>query len=265
MKKTFLFALALTLLSQSVAGAETDMLVGSAAVVVPMADPIALLTEPSVTAERLCEIPAGAEVTVLAEIDEGFTRVHFQGKRGYVPSAALDYAVSLGGLSIRDTITDAQRENLNAFLTAFTETGFAELSQGAFFLTDESGSLLAEFAARRVWLDAPGTLETGTCDEAYARLPASVLASIVDRYFGVTPDSLRSADGFFDWHEKDDDVQGGSAVLTNVIDMGMGDYTLYFEVRGADANLIGTGRAGIRADNLDDPESFALSSIVVNE
>ena len=266
MKKALLFALALTFLTRGTAGAEPDMLVGSMALILPINGTVYLLAEPSDASVKLCEIPVGAEVTILAEAGETYTCVNWDGQKGYVASFVLNYVVSLGGLSIRGMITDAQRENLNRFLTAFTQTRFADLSAGAFYLTDESDPLLAAFAVLRIQFDAPNEIEVGEyADGADARAPETILASIIKRFFGVAPEGLGSSDGYCYWQKSGDEIQGGAAVLTNILDMGGGKYDLYFDIVNAEAVSLGTGRAAIRASDLDDLDGFTLSSIVVSE
>ncbi len=264
MKKTILFALALTIIAQGAAYAESDMLVGAMAVVMPSDQPVYLLAEPTDTAETLCEIPAKAKVTVLAEVDQTYTRIHFDGRRGYVPSAALDMVVSLGGLSVWKMTTAAQRENLNGFLTAFTAVDFAALSGAAFYLTDTSAPALAAFAARRISLDAPDKIERSACPgDMNASLPISELDPVVLRYFGVRIENLGS--DTYSWSEADTVLSGNTAALTNIIDMGGGQYALYFNVLDWDGSAQMTGYATVQAESLDDPDGFTLSAIVVSQ
>jgi hypothetical protein len=266
MKKTILVALVLTLLAPGVGRAEPDMLVGTKAAILSAARAVPLRNEPADTAESLCEVPTGAEVTVLAEAEGGYTRVNYEGRRGYVSSAALDYMVSLGGLSILASLTDAQRENIEGFLAAFIGTDFAELSQGAFLLTDESGPLLAAFAARYAVREGSDAVETGAyengCD---ARLSAAALTPIVRRYFGAMPEPFGDGDGYFYFQTSDAQMTNRTAVLTNIIDFGSGAYALYFEILNADAKTVGTGRADVHASDLGDPDGFSLSALAVSD
>lgn len=266
MKKTLLIALALALLTPCAGRAEPDMLVGSKAVIFSAEGAAPLRAGPSGDAAALCEIPAGAEVTVLAETGEGYARINYEGQRGYVPSAVLDYLVSLGGLSIRASLTNAQSENIEGFLNAFVETDFAELSQGAFYLTDEFDPRLAAFAARHITRGAPDAVETGEyeggCD---ARLPVDALAPVVRRYFGAAPEILGAGDGYYYFRISDARPRHRVAVLSNVMDFGSGVYALYFDLLDADAKTVGTGRADVHASDLGDPDGISLFALVVNE
>ncbi len=265
MKKTLLIALALALLTPGAGRAAPDTLVGTKAAIFSTGDAVPLRGEPSDAAEALREIPVGAEVTVLAEAGGGYARINYEGQRGYVPSAVLDYLVTLGGLSIYASLTDAQRANLERFLTAFVETDFAELSQGAFSLTDESGSYLAAFAARYIMGDASDAVERGEYEDGCdARLPTDALDPIIGRYFGTAQETLGAGDGYYYFRASDAQPRDRVAALTNVIDFGRGAYALFFDILDADAKTVGTGRADVHASDLGDPGGMSLFMLAVS-
>lgn len=51
---------------------------------------VSLRQAPSVKAERLAQVPLGAAVTVLGEAENGFVRVQYQGRTGYVLAGYLE-------------------------------------------------------------------------------------------------------------------------------------------------------------------------------
>ena len=197
---------------------------------------ITLREEPSTSAAALDRIPLGAEVTELRRTGNGFVQVSYRGQVGYALSEYLPRAYGFRGPELEPS--QAQRYNLNLFLSNFTEQGFLWRS-GCYDKSLFDTAVLTDFAIDHCWFNRQNRLEWGDYfNDNNVRLSEDQIAPIVKKYFGVdiSPSHdvpyLDYKKGYYYWCETGGHTSDGFACLTRVEAMGGGRYSVWFNTYG---------------------------------
>ena len=143
-----------------------------------------------------------------------------------LPALAQD-AVPIG-------LTDAERFEVNVFLSNFTEQAFT--SYGA----QTGDAALAEFAGLHLWYNRRNAWELGSWPQGAFRLPAGELSAVCERFFGRAPANLTPLylgyDGAYVYcGEGAPGDTRGFASVSCVEALGGGVYRAYFGGYGAGA------------------------------
>lgn len=237
MKKLFAMALAAALLLFG-ASALAEYRTGDEIEVVNCKEYITLRDEPSTSAYDLGHLPLGALAVALQDDGGDFVRVAYKGEYGYVlrKYTALSYAYRGEPVAL----TDAQRYNVNLFLSNFTEASFG-WDEYVFELGESSDRALVDFAIDHIWFNQQDKLEWGEWGDDNVRLSDKYIASVTQKYFGRAPKDLSLTrmdyrDGYYYWQETGGNINNGFACLTGVELMGKCVYIVNFEIYGAGEN-----------------------------
>lgn len=131
-------------------------------------------------------------------------------------------------------LTDAERYEVNVFLSNFTEQAFTSYD------AQTGDAALAEFAGLHLWYNRRNAWELGSWPQGILRLPASELPAVCERFFGRTPANLAPLylgyDGKYVYHDTEGpgDTRGFASV-SHVEALGGGVYRAYFGGYGAGA------------------------------
>ena len=236
MKKLIACLLALLLCGAS-ALAETEM--AAKLTVVNCNEFITLREEPDTASAALARIPLRQWAISLGAEQNGFVRVGYQGQAGWALAKYLSPQREYGS-SV--DVTDAQRYNLNLFLSNFTEAGFC-WQEGAYDSDWKVDAQLTEFAADHCWFNRQSRLEWGEYfDWNNVRLPESQIAPVVKKYFGrnITPSHqppyMDYKNGYYYWQETGGHTSDGFACLDWVEALGNGRYRVGFHIYAGDTN-----------------------------
>lgn len=244
---------------------------------------ITLREEPSTKSAAITRIPLGDGVTYLRNEGGRFAYVNYQGQAGYVLQEYLEAEETPYGTSAG--LSDEAYYNINLFLSNFTESSLAYMTQGAFSLFDASDPILVGFAIDHIWFNQQDKIETGDYFNGNnTRLADKYVNPVLQKYFGVTVENLEPiymdyADGYYYWCETGGHMNSGFATLTACYDLGGDCYLVYFEVHGMGEgwnndvcgmrqdevhalypDYVEMGCAYIQASDLNDRSTFTLQS-----
>ncbi len=232
MKKLIACVLALVLLCAATALGE----IGDRLSVANCNEYITLREEPSTSAASLAKLPLGAKVDEVGWAGNGFVKVSYRGQTGYALASYLSVNQTYRGSEVN--LSQAQRYNVNLFLSNFTETGFVWPS-GCYDKSWVNRALLTRFAIDHCWFNRQNRLEWGEYfNDNNVRLPKSQIAPIVQKYFGVDiepsehPDYMDYRDGYYYWQETGGHTNDGFACLKRVEALGGSRYSVWFNIYG---------------------------------
>ncbi len=217
------------------AGAAAEFEVGDELRVVNCKEYVTLREEASKSADALARIPLGQKIVCLEDDNGEFVRVWADGRRGYVLRRYLDDATTHGHAV---TLTDAQRADMNLFLSNFTETSLSYYCEGVFDVNHASPAAMVEFAAGHIWFNQNRKVEWGDyANGNNVRLATKYINPVLRKYFGVTVDDIRvrylDLDGdYLYWQETGGHVPDGFASVTSAEYLGSDWYRVYFDVYG---------------------------------
>ena len=131
-------------------------------------------------------------------------------------------------------LTDAERYEVNVFLSNFTEQAFTS------FGAETGDAVLAEFAALHLWYNRRNAWALGSWPQGAFRLPAGELSAVCERFFGRAPANLTPLylgyDGAYVYcGEGAPGDTRGFASVSQVEVLGGGVYRAYFGGYGAGA------------------------------
>ena len=248
---------------------------------------ITLREEPSTKASEIERIPLGAIVTALSVSENGFYYVNYNGKSGYALSKYLECLPSFVGERI--ALNEAQRKNMNLFLSNFTESYLSYHTGGVFDLMNAPDEALVEFAVEHMWFNYhESRIEWGEYNGGNnVRVHKKYVPEITEKYFGVTPSSpsplyVDYLDPYYYWTETGGHTAGGFASVSDITYLGANRYHVTFSIF-ADGNFWEIsdtkltlsearekfpdyerrGSAIVYAPNLDDRASYKLTRIVI--
>lgn len=280
MKSRFLSGAMALCLSLCLAGtAAADVTLGTKMEVVRCREYVTLRSEAKRAGAEIAQLPLGTEAVLLDEqAQDGYYRVGTAEGQGYVLAEYLEAREETQAIAIDRELTDAQRADLNLFLSNFTEVDF-DGQNGYFEARDELA--MVDFAIDHIWFNQKDRLEWVTGEEYNVRLDSELTRSVCEKYFGYAPKQPVSSwcpekDGYFCWNESGSHVQEGFAQVTSVSTLGEDRYAVYFESYGAGEEWDnercgwtidqaraqyaqdGRGYAELIAENLDDRASYKL-------
>lgn len=237
MKKILCLVIALLLACGSALAAPMIM-IGDYMEVVKCKEFITLREEPSTKAAALDRVPLGAAVQMLGGVDEQFSRVLYGGQAGYVLSEYLQPVQEAGYLWVyaEPVEGEAEFENINRFLTAFTEQYFLSPA-GYFDMAVASDQEMVQFAIEHIWFNHNENVEWGEWGENNVRLSDEFIAPVCEEYFGRAPAAMDSlymdyTDGYYYWQETGGHVPGGFARMHYFERVGEEQYRVTFTVHG---------------------------------
>ena len=201
---------------------------------------ITLREEADTSSAALARIPLFGTVDYIADADNGFYLVCYEGKTGYALSKYLEVLDTFEGKDV--DVTDKQRYNINLFLSNFTEAGFLWRS-GCYDNSCVDYALLTDFAIDHCWFNRQSRLEWGEYfNDNNVRLPEDQIAPIVKKYFGfsIKPShKLQYVDykgGYYYWQETGGHTNDGFACLANIEQLSRTRYSVWFNIYGAGEN-----------------------------
>ena len=197
---------------------------------------VTLREEPSTSASALDRVPLSYLVDDLGWAENGFRRVAFHGKSGYILSKYLETAQTYDGTPVE--LSRKQRYNVNLFLSNFTEAGFL-WSAGCYDANWTDATLLTDFAVEHCWFNRQNRLDWGDYfNYNNVRLPEDQIKPVVRKYFGVNITPSHSLpyvdyrDGYYYWQETGGHTSNGFACLNRVEELFGGRYAVWFTVLG---------------------------------
>jgi len=230
MKKWIVCLLAILLCGAS---ALAEAAIGTQLKVVNCNEYITLREEPDTTAAELARMPLNQTAIALGVEENGFVRVGYQGQAGWALAKYLSGELEFAS---RVEVTDAQRYNLNLFLSNFTEADFCRW-EGAYVDSWKNTAQLTDFALEHCWFNRQDRLEWGEYFNGNnVRCPESQVAPIVEKYFGRTISPSHTVDyidyknGYYYWEETGGHTSGGFACLDQVELLGEGRYRVGFHI-----------------------------------
>lgn len=234
MKKLLICALLLALVLSCAATALGE--IGDRLSVANCSEYITLREEPDTSAASLAKLPLGAEVDEVGWAENGFRKVSYQGQTGYALASYLSVTQTYRGSEVK--LGQAQRYNINLFLSNFTEAGFVWPS-GCYDKRWVDAALLTRFAIDHCWFNRQNRLEWGEYfNDNNVRLPKSQIAPIVQKYFGLDIKPSERApymdyrDGYYYWQETGGHTNDGFACLDRVEALGWNRYSVWFNIYG---------------------------------
>ena len=276
---TALMALVCCLLLGTPSCADTS--IGTLMEVVNCREYVTLRIDPDKRSEELARLPLGERVTMLGErVENGFCLVGTEYGKGYV---LVKYLSALpdevdNAVSIDAELTQAQRADINLFLSNFTESDFGH-PLGYFDMNDDR--MMIDFAINHIWFNRHNQIEWVDDGEYNVRLAEEAVLPVCEKYFGFAPTEHDSrwvdlTDGYYRWTETGGHVSMGFAQATSVSRMGEDWYVVYFERYGTGENwsndctawtidqaraqfdCSGHGMAIFVAENLNDRSTYKL-------
>lgn len=280
MKKRLSVVLAVLLALTLAAGAAAEFEVGDELRVVNCKEYVTLREEASTSADALARVTLGTKIVCLEDDGGEFVRVWTDGRQGCVLRQYLEDATTHGDAV---TLTDAQRADMNLFLSNFTETNLSYYCDGVFDVNHAPSAAMVEFAANHIWFNRNSEVEWGEyANENNVRLATKFINPVLQKYFDTAVDDMHAMyldlDGeYLYWQETGGHVSGGFALLTRAEYVDGGLYRVYFDVYGEgedwsnDVMTLTSGQAAERyphfsrsgfaivsASDLDDREGFRL-------
>ena len=235
MKKLIVCVFLLSLLACASALGEVDPEPGTKLRVVNCDEYITLREAPDTSAAALARLPLGAEAIALGDESNGFVRVAWRGQPGWALESYLTTVKEKGGAV---ELTDAQRYNLNLFLSNFTEQGFCRIEGGYSYDWADPAQLI-RFAIDHCWFNRQSKLEWGDYFNGNnVRLPEDQVAPIVTKYFGLTvkashePPYIDYRNGYYYWEETGGHTSDGFASLSRVEKLDDYRYRVWFYIYG---------------------------------
>jgi len=133
-------------------------------------------------------------------------------------------------------VNEKERYNINLFLSNFSETGMTFYSSARY--TDAQ---LVDFAVFHTWYNRQDRIERGQWGTDNCRMSDQYVKEICEKYFGMSPASLRPSeirydDGYYYWQTTGGYMGMGVVSLSHVEDMGGGYYGVYFGCYGEGEN-----------------------------
>lgn len=267
-------------------GAVAENVFGEEFRVVRCNEYITLRDLPSTKAEALDRVPLGATVTAFNRDENGFMRVHYAGKLGYVLEKYLDPAYAPAGLWI--DMSENVRKNLNLFLSNFTESSLNYYTGGVFDVQSAPDNALVEFAAEHMWFNYyESRIEWGEYMSGNnVRVHKKYVPEITEKYFGIVPAApdpmyIDYADPYYYWTETGGHISNGFASAERLEYLGGDRYSVSFvvlaggnywensdteltlsEARAKFPDYEKRGRAIIYAPNLNDRASYKLTRFI---
>lgn len=235
MKRRLLLALAVLLALTLLAGAVAEFELGDEARVVNCNEYVTLREEASTSASALARVSLGTELVCLSDDGGEFVHVWTDGWQGYVLRRYLENVTTYGTAV---ELTDAQRADMNLFLSNFTETNLSAYCDGVFDMAYADSTVMVEFAADHIWFNQNSKVEWGEyANENNVRLATEFINPVLQKYFGTTVNDMHAMylelDGeYLYWQETGGHVPYGFASVTSVEDAGDGFYRVYFDVYG---------------------------------
>ena len=196
---------------------------------------VSLREEPSTGAARLAKVPLHARVNAIQYAENGFVYVEYRGQAGYILDQYLQVMVNYTGGAV--ALTDAQRYNVNLFLSNFSEAGFA-WGTWCYDSAAPRDADLIRFGINHVWFNQQHHLSWGEYGANNVRLAREYVGKSIDKYLGVQPGNWYGSDYDYDgayyyWEETGGHTSDGFACLDDIFDLGGGRYSVRFSMYGA--------------------------------
>lgn len=194
---------------------------------------ITLRETASTKAAALNRVPLGATVTALSRADNGFLMVNYNGRMGFVLERYLEQLPACGAPLINLTAT--QRENMNLFLSNFTESCLSYITECVFDVQSTPENMLVEFALDHLWFNYGDTrIEWGEYQNYYnVRVHKKHVPEVIKKYFGTSisdyaPYYVDFIDPYYYWTETGGHIPGGFASTEEVRYLGADRYYVSF-------------------------------------
>ncbi len=233
MKKRILSLILILLLTASFIPASAEDFFGKEYEVVKCNEFITLREESSTKARALDRVPLGATVTAFSAAENGFLLVHYDGQTGYVLSKYLKELPGLLGISIE--LTKQQTDDMNLFLSNFTESSLGYMSKGVFDIQSAPDSMLVEFAVDHMWFNYhESRIEWGEYFNNYnVRVHKEFVPEITEKFFGrkisdYAPYYVDFIDPYYYWQETGGHISDGFASVNDVRYLGGNRYYVSF-------------------------------------
>ena len=231
-------ALLLALVMLIGGSALAELMIGDRLMVDYCKEYITLREYESTDAPALDRVPKGEWVVYNGPADDGFTKVSYNCRTGYVLAKYLnidrvneDYYPRNYGPEV--SLTEEEYYNVNLFLSNFSEVGWnwtwGYVDEQA---TDEA---LNDFAIEHIWFNQQDKIEDGQWGEFNVRLSDQYIPDVCRKYLGKTPGDLSRTrldykNGYYYWEETGGHTPGGYVILKAVEQLENGRYRVTFNV-----------------------------------